>query len=58
MSAQETAETDMQRTYRLWFEHAFKCDQCKNTPAPSDGCEVGRDLWGAYRLARIGGGTS
>jgi len=54
MSTPETTETAMQRTYGLWFEHAIRCDQCKNTPKPSDGCEDGRELWGAYRLARIG----
>ena len=56
MSAQDTAETDMQRTYRAWMEHAAECGQCSNSPNPSDGCDVGRELWGAYRLARIGRG--
>lgn len=50
-------ETAIQGSYRLWFEHAIKCDQCKNTK-PSDGCEKGRELWGAYRLARVETPTS
>lgn len=58
MATQETAETGMQRTYRGWMEHATGCGQCRNSPNPSNGCDVGRELWGAYRLARIGRGTS
>lgn len=48
------AEIPMLRTYRLWFEHTKKCADCKGIPKAQDGCEAGRELWGAYRLARIG----
>ncbi|GAB3015129.1 hypothetical protein GCM10023080_098330 [Streptomyces pseudoechinosporeus] len=58
MTTQETDETGMRRTYRGWMEHAAECGQCSNSPNPSDGCDVGRELWGAYRLARIGRGAS
>ncbi len=58
MNAQDTAGNDMQRTYRAWTGHAAECGQCSNSPNPSEGCDVGRELWGAYRLARIGRGTS
>ncbi|NEC89662.1 hypothetical protein [Streptomyces sp. SID12501] len=40
--------------YRLWFEHARKCDHCKRMSKASDGCDDGRALWGTYRLACIG----
>lgn len=50
------AEDGMLRAYRLWFEHTRKCaDGCKGKPKALDGCETGRELWGAYRLARVGG---
>ncbi|MEW2119223.1 hypothetical protein AB0945_29350 [Streptomyces sp. NPDC005474] len=58
MNAQETTETAMQRTYRLWFKHADDCNQCAYSASPSNGCAVGRELWGLYRLARMGRGTS
>lgn len=48
------AELPMPRAYRLWFEHTKKCPDCKGKPKAQDGCEAGRELWGAYRLARIG----
>lgn len=50
----------MLRTYRLWFEHTRRCDRgCNGIPKAQDGCEAGQELWGAYRLARIGrGGAS
>ncbi|MDX3752428.1 hypothetical protein [Streptomyces sp. AK08-02] len=48
-------EDDMLRTYRLWFEHARKCAVgCKRVSRAQDGCEDGRELWGVYRLTRIG----
>jgi hypothetical protein len=51
------AEIPMLRAYRLWFDHTRKCDAgCKGAPKAQDGCENGRELWGAYRLARIGKG--
>ncbi len=45
----------MLRAYRLWFEHARRCDGCKQVKRAQDGCEDGRTLWGTYRLARIEG---
>ena len=54
-AAVRRAEIPMLRAYRLWFEHARKCDMaCKHVHKAQDGCEAGRELWGAYRLARIG----
>jgi hypothetical protein len=50
-------ETPLTRTYREWFAHARKCEDCKRVTTAADGCEVGRELWGAYRLARIGANT-
>lgn len=47
----------MLRAYRLWFEHTAKCaDGCKGRPKAQDGCAEGRQLWGTYRLTRIGKG--
>ena len=58
-AAVQNAEAPMLRTYRLWVEHTQKCaDGCKGKPKASDGCETGRELWGAYRLERIGRGQS
>ncbi|MBZ3900510.1 hypothetical protein [Streptomyces griseiscabiei] len=52
-------ELPMLRAYRLWFEHTRKCTTgCKGTPKAQDGCEDGRQLWGTYRLARIGKTTT
>ncbi|MFE7838708.1 hypothetical protein ACFU53_22445 [Streptomyces sp. NPDC057474] len=53
-------EIPMLRAYRLWFEHTRKCaDGCKHVHTAQDGCEIGRELWGTYRLTRIGkGGTT
>ena len=49
------AEIPMLRAYRLWFEHTRTCDGgCTGAAKVQDGCESGRELWGAYRLARIG----
>lgn len=45
------AELPMLRAYRLWFEHARKCADCKRVSRANDGCESGRGLWDAYRLA-------
>ncbi|WP_200308158.1 hypothetical protein [Streptomyces adelaidensis] len=46
-------ENPMLRAYRLWFEHTRKCvGGCKGAGKVKDGCAVGRELWGAYRLAR------
>ncbi|MGI5196383.1 hypothetical protein ACQEVY_22500 [Streptomyces sp. CA-288835] len=53
-AAVQRAELPMLRTYRLWVEHTMKCDGCKGVPKAQDGCETGQELWGAYRLARIG----
>ncbi|WP_371578687.1 hypothetical protein [Streptomyces sp. NBC_01314] len=56
-AAVQRAEMPMLRAYRLWFEHTRRCDGgCKGIPKAQDGCEAGRELWGAYRLARIGRG--
>ncbi|CAL9548203.1 hypothetical protein SUDANB145_04367 [Streptomyces sp. enrichment culture] len=48
-------ETDWQRTYRQWFEHARGCEVCGRVATVAEGCDTGRELWGAYRLARVGG---
>jgi hypothetical protein len=52
-AAAQQVEDTMLRAYRLWFEHARKCDTCKRVTSARDGCEDGRELWGTYRLARI-----
>ncbi|MDX3641963.1 hypothetical protein P1P70_21580 [Streptomyces sp. MB09-02B] len=60
-SATRRLEIPMLRAYRLWFEHTRTCAVgCKGSPKAQDGCEVGRQLWGTYRLTRIGkgGGTA
>lgn len=45
----------MLRAYRLWVEHAVKCAAgCRGVSKAQDGCADGRELWGAYRLERIG----
>ncbi|WP_157857307.1 hypothetical protein [Streptomyces yerevanensis] len=55
----QNVEIPMLRAYREWVEHSLKCaDGCKGVSRAVDGCDVGRELWGAYRLARIGRGTS
>ncbi|UUU32472.1 hypothetical protein JIX56_22615 [Streptomyces sp. CA-210063] len=54
-AATRCAEIPMLRAYRLWFEHTRTCDSgCKRVHKAQDGCETGRELWGTYRLARIG----
>lgn len=53
-TAAQRADIPMLRTYRLWFEHTRKCDGCKVVTTAQDGCETGRELWDAYRLARVG----
>jgi hypothetical protein len=54
-AAARNTEIPMLLAYRLWFEHTRKCDGgCKEVHKAQDGCETGRELWGAYRLARIG----
>jgi hypothetical protein len=53
-AAAKRAEPPMLRAYRQWFEHTKKCAGCKGVPKAQDGCEFGRELWGVYRLARIG----
>lgn len=50
-------ETPLTRAYREWFEHARKCEECKSVTKAADGCEKGRELWGTYRLTRIGANT-
>ncbi|MET9814035.1 hypothetical protein [Streptomyces sp. NPDC006355] len=56
-AAVRRAEIPMLRAYRLWFEHTRRCaDGCKGVRKAQDGCETGRELWGAYRLARIAPG--
>lgn len=52
-AAAQHAEVPLLRAYRLWFEHAHKCDGCKRATEAREGCEDGQELWGAYRLARI-----
>jgi hypothetical protein len=54
-AAVQRAEDAMLRAYRLWFEHARKCEGCRRVQRAQDGCDDGRELWGTYRLARIGG---
>ncbi|MEH0422711.1 hypothetical protein [Streptomyces sp. B21-083] len=54
-SAVRQVELPMLRTYRLWFEHARKCADCKNVRKAQQGCGSGRELWNAYRLAYAGG---
>ncbi|MDW4907653.1 hypothetical protein RB628_20445 [Streptomyces sp. ADMS] len=54
--AARQAELPMLRAYRLWFEHARKCDDCRRVSRAQDGCECGRGMWGAYRRAYGGGG--
>ncbi|MEU6226921.1 hypothetical protein [Streptomyces sp. NPDC047042] len=56
-SAVRKAELPMLRAYRLWFEHARKCTDCKRVTKAQDGCESGQELWGAYRRAYDGGTT-
>ncbi|MDX3643746.1 hypothetical protein [Streptomyces sp. MB09-02B] len=52
-------ELPMLRAYRLWFEHTRKCAAgCKSVSKAQDGCEDGRQLWGTYRLTRIGKATT
>ncbi|QFQ98961.1 hypothetical protein F9278_25550 [Streptomyces phaeolivaceus] len=53
-SRARNTELPMLRAYRLWFEHTKRCADCKGRPKAQDGCETGRELWGAYRLVRIG----
>ncbi|UUU23557.1 hypothetical protein [Streptomyces sp. DSM 40750] len=55
-AAVRQTEIPMLRAYRLWFEHTRRCDKgCKGVRKAQDGCADGRELWGAYRVARIGG---
>ncbi|MFF3378511.1 hypothetical protein ACFYXF_36845 [Streptomyces sp. NPDC002680] len=54
-AAVRQAELPMLRAYRLWFEHARKCAECKPASKAMDGCENGQGLWGAYRHAYDGG---
>jgi hypothetical protein len=54
-AAVQRTEDPMLRAYRLWFEHTRKCADCKRVHKAQDGCEDGRELWGGYRLARLGG---
>ena len=53
-TAVKRTESDEQRAYRLWLEHVLKCTDCKRVSRAQEGCEDGQELWGAYRLARIG----
>ncbi|GAA2663770.1 hypothetical protein [Streptomyces vastus] len=58
-AAVQNIEAPMLRAYRLWVEHGQQCtDGCKGASQAQDGCETGRELWGAYRLERIGRGQS
>ncbi|WP_405820897.1 hypothetical protein OG241_34280 [Streptomyces sp. NBC_01390] len=54
-AAVRQAELPMLHAYRLWFEHARKCDHCKRVRTAQEGCESGQGLWGAYRQAYDGG---
>jgi hypothetical protein len=45
----------MLRAYRLWFEHARKCDDCKRVNKAQDGCANGQGLWDGYRRVYDGG---
>ena len=50
------AEDAMLRAYRMWHEHTRKCaDGCKGAGKALNGCEIGRELLGAYRRAYAGG---
>lgn len=53
-AAVKRSEIPMLRAYRLWFEHTRKCAGCKGRTKAQEGCESGRELWGAYRFARTG----
>jgi hypothetical protein len=53
-TAAKRTEDAMLRAYRVWFEHVLRCADCKRAGTARDGCEEGRDMWGDYRLARIG----
>lgn len=52
-SAIALTESTMYEAYREWLRHAESCDGCRAAEKPSAGCDKGKDLWGAYRLARI-----
>ena len=55
-AAVRQAELPMLRAYRLWHEHTRKCaDGCKGAGKALNGCDTGRELWAAYRLAYTGG---
>ena len=54
-AAVRQAELPMLSAYRLWFEHARKCAECKRVSRAKDGCESGRGLWDDYRRAYDGG---
>ncbi|NEC86648.1 hypothetical protein [Streptomyces sp. SID12501] len=54
-TAVRQAELPILRAYRLWFEHARRCVDCKGVRKAQDGCGSGRELWDAYRLAYTGG---
>jgi len=54
-AAVRQAELPMLRAYRLWFEHARKCADCKCVSRAQDGCAHGQGLWGTYRSAYDGG---
>lgn len=57
-------DRDFDPWYEAWgafFEHlqpsapgASPCPVCVAAPGPNLGCDEGRRLYGAYRLARIG----
>jgi hypothetical protein len=54
-AAVRQAELPMLRAYRLWFEHARKCDACKRVTKAREGCANGQGLWDDYRRAYDGG---
>ncbi|WP_371660995.1 hypothetical protein [Streptomyces sp. NBC_00280] len=54
-AAVRQAELPMLRMYRIWFEHARKCDDCKRVNKAQDGCANGQGLWDIYRRAYDGG---
>ncbi|MCX4881582.1 hypothetical protein [Streptomyces sp. NBC_00847] len=57
-AAVQHAEIPMLLAYRKWFEHTRKCAVgCERAHKAQDGCEAGQELWGEYRLARIGRAT-
>ena len=54
-AAVRQAELPMLHAYRLWFEHARRCTDCKRVRKAQEGCANGQRLWDDYRQAYDGG---